>query len=114
MIKNYERRLSFMKSLMTLLREEDQLVEKFNEQMCTMSLCAKDIRDIHSIDHECQAKQDDLAHYQGVAAKAKSRASEIARDITDTREHIRARFNADRTFNTLLLNKEIKDIMLKG
>ena len=103
-----------MKSLMTLLREEDQLVEKFNEQMCTLSLCSKNIRDINSNPNECQAKQDDLAHYQGVAAQAKSRASEIARDITGTREHIRARLNADRTFNTLLLNKEIEDIMLKG
>lgn len=103
-----------MKSLLVLLREENQLVEKFNEQMCTMSLCSKNIRDINSIDHECQAKQDDLARYQGVAAQAKSRASEIARGIVIKRAEINETINADRVTNVLLLDKEIEDIMLKG
>src|SRR5574344_1525403 len=103
-----------MKSLMTLLREENQLVEKFNEQMCTMSLCSKNIRDINSIDRECQAKQDDLACYQGVADHARTRANEIAKEIVCKRAEISETINADRVTNVLLLDKEIENIMLKG
>lgn len=103
-----------MKSLLKLLREEDKLTERFNEKLFTMILCANNIKDIKAIDHDCQAKTDDIAHYQSVAAKAKTRANEIAQEIVCKRAEISETINADRVTNVLLLDKEIENIMLKG
>ena len=77
-----------MKSLLDILTEEKELVEKLNRQNDALRIFEEQLERIRNIDVDCKIKEDDINRYEILIENHEYDIREINRELNEVRLEI--------------------------
>ena len=77
-----------MKSLLDILTEEKELVEKLNRQNDALHIFEEQLERVRNIDIDCKLKEDDINRYEILIENHEYDIREINRELNEVRLEI--------------------------
>ena len=81
-----------MKSLLDILKEEKELVRRFNSQSDAIDLFEEQLERIRNLDVDCKVKEDNINYYEVLIEEYQCAILETTRELDKVRLEIRNYF----------------------